>query len=84
MKTKIAVIIFLLMMSFYSTAYSEEQEISKNDPPQILTSDLALKQMIEDPVKVVSFVIVDSDNITEVTINGEKQEFMPAPVVEII
>lgn len=83
MKTKIALIIFLLMMSFYSTAYSEEQEISKNDPPQILTSDLALKQMIEDPVKVVSFVIVDSDNITEVTINGEKQEFMPAPVVEI-
>lgn len=83
MKTKIAVIIFLLMMSFYSTAYSEEQEISKNDPPQILTSDLALKQMIEDPVKVVSFVIVDSDNIIEVTINGEKQEFMPAPVVEI-
>jgi len=71
------------MTSFYSSAYSEEQEISKNDPPQILTSDLALKQMIESPTKIVSFVIVDSDNITEVTINGEKQEFMPAPVVEI-
>ncbi len=71
------------MISFCSTAYSEEQEISKNDPPQILTSDLALKQMIEDPTKVVSFVIVDSDNISEVTINGKKQEFIPAPIVEI-
>lgn len=83
MKTKIILIILLVIISFCSTAYSEEQEISKNDPPQILTSDLALKQMIEDPTKVVSFVIVDSDNISEVTINGKKQEFIPAPVVEI-
>lgn len=83
MKTKIILIALLLIVSLFATAYSEAQEISKTDPPQILTSDLALKQMIEDPTQVVSFVIVDSDNITEVIINEEEQEFIPAPVVEI-
>jgi hypothetical protein len=83
LKTKIVLVVLLSTISFCSSAYSQEQEISKNDPPQILTSDLVLKQIIEDPTKVVSFVIIDSDNISEVTINGEKQEFIPAPIIEI-
>lgn len=83
MKIKIVLIIAILSISLSSTAVAQDQEISQSEPPQILTSDLVRKQMIESPTKVVSFVIVDSDNITEVTINGEKQNFEPDTIIEI-
>jgi len=83
LKTTIVFVFAILSISLSSTVVAQDQETSQSEPPQILTSDLVRKQMIEAPTKVVSFVIVDSDNITEVTINGEKQNFEPDTIIEI-
>ncbi|MCP4756585.1 MAG: FecR domain-containing protein [Proteobacteria bacterium] len=43
--------------------------------PQIMTSDLARSQLLKEPTRVVTFVVVDDDFIEQVVINGEPQEF---------
>lgn len=46
-----------------------------NQPPQVLTSDLASRHVADRDNITVNFVIVDTDNVTKVTINGEPQKF---------
>lgn len=54
-----------------------------DNPPEILTSDLALKTVLESDRLEVNFVVVDTDNVTEVTINGEPQSITPGDTVVI-
>lgn len=56
---------------------------SDDNPPEILTSELALKTVLESDRLEVNFVIVDSDTVTEVTINGEPQSITPGDTVLI-
>ncbi|MBI4083358.1 MAG: hypothetical protein HY423_12185 [Candidatus Lambdaproteobacteria bacterium] len=51
--------------------------------PQILTADLAFRQKVETDRLRVNFVIVDTDKVTEVRINGIPQQFTPADTVQI-
>ena len=53
----------------------------ENNPPEVLTSDLSLKTVLESNRVQVDFVIVDDDKVVEVTINGEPQTFEPAETV---
>ncbi len=64
----------------YAWAQAEEE---RNDPPEILTSELALRTLLESKRLEATFVIVDTDTITEVTIDGEPQEFEPGDTVVI-
>lgn len=50
-------------------------------PPQVLTSDLYRRITVESRRLTADFVVVDSDTITEVTVNGEPVEFEPADTV---
>ena len=52
-----------------------------DDPPEILTSDLARKQAVDSDRRTVNFVIVDSDTVSEVYINGERQNITPGDTV---
>ena len=52
--------------------------------PQILTSDLTRKQIINYPAKVVTFVFVDDDLIKEVIINDQLQTFEPDKTIVIV
>ena len=62
---------------------TEPAEATIKDPPEILTSDMGLRTALESDRLTVNFVVVDSDNIVSVTINGEAQEFEPADTVMI-
>ena len=61
-----------------------EKSFKKNEAPQILTSDLARKQVVRQPSLVVSFVIVDDDKIETVMINGVSQRFKASNTVVIL
>jgi hypothetical protein len=54
-----------------------------NNPPEVLTSELALKTVLESDHLDVNFVIVDTDNIVEVKIDGVKQAITPGDTVQI-
>lgn len=54
-----------------------------DDPPEILTSDLARKQVVNSDRRTVHFVIVDSDTVSEVYINGERQTITPGDTVAL-
>lgn len=56
---------------------------AQDEAPQVLTSDLALRQEISTSSLTVNFVIVDDDEITKVTIDGEEQEIIPGDTVLI-
>ena len=60
-----------------------QEEEGTNQPPEVLTSELTLKTVLESSKLEVTFVIVDSDNVAEVSINGEAQQFDPADTVMI-
>lgn len=66
-----------LWLGLASVAWAQEEA------PQVLTSDLALKQEIETSRITVNFVIVDDDNITKVKIDGEEQKIIPGDTVLI-
>lgn len=84
MKSTWLTIIPLFFLLFFQTALGQEvEEEIPNNPPQILTSDLIRKQVIQEPSIVVTFVIVDDDNINEVTINGVPEEFDPDSTILI-
>jgi N-acetylneuraminic acid mutarotase len=51
--------------------------------PQILTSDLTRRQTITTDTFRVNFVIVDTDPVTEVTLNGEKQTIEPDQAIAL-
>ena len=63
--------------------YAQADEEGANYAPQILTSDLAQETPITVDRLSVYFVIVDSDTIIEVTIDGEPQDFVPGDTVLI-
>lgn len=75
----------LLMIPFLiltATCAVFGQEVM-NEPPQILTADLVLKQIVEEESLAVSFVITDQDEIIEVFINDEPANFTPGRIVII-
>lgn len=59
------------------------QSNENKEAPQILTTDLVRRQKVETGRLDVSFVIYDSDAITEVRINGEAQDFAPSNTINI-
>lgn len=69
----------LAWMGPAAVAWAQEQEADQ--PPEILTSELALKTVLETEELEVDFVVVDTDPVTEVTINGEPQPITPADTV---
>jgi hypothetical protein len=56
---------------------------SGGEGPQILTADLARRQTITADTFRVNFVVLDEDQVVEVSINGEKQSFAPDQAVAI-
>ncbi len=92
MKQKISILVFVFVFYCVSLVLGQDaaltvgKESLEGDPtaaPQILTSDLARKQIIRKEYKLVSFVFIDDDNITEILINGKSQEFEPNTTVTI-
>ncbi len=82
--SKIESRLLLFFLPFFIVQlYAGIVNAEQNDPPQILTSDLFRKQMLDKPVKVVSFIIIDSDNIVAVTINGEEQTIIQGTLIEL-
>jgi len=67
------------MIATSFTAVAQEENLA----PQILTSDLVRIQEVQEQTKEVSFVIVDSDIIKEVIIDGELQIIEPATTLVI-
>jgi len=51
--------------------------------PQILTSDLTVKQLLDEATKTVSFVFIDDDPIHEISINDEAVSFIPGKTVVV-
>jgi len=72
---KLKLVLFLLLFWGGECFAQTVEEVAEKAPPQILTSDLTRKQVLKKPEKVVSFIIVDDDMITEVIINGESLDF---------
>ena len=64
-----------------SPVFAQKEE--NKEAPQILTTDLTRRQEVNSSQLDVSFVIYDDDAISEVTINGEKQDFIPANTLSI-
>ncbi|MDH4122116.1 MAG: hypothetical protein OEV94_10465 [Deltaproteobacteria bacterium] len=53
-------------------------------PPQILTSDLVQSQVVVRPKRVVTFVVVDEDDVVEVMLDGQPQKITPSPTVMVV
>ncbi len=68
-----------LWMCVAFTATAQE-----NEAPQVLTSDLALRQVVTSEKLTVNFVIVDDDKVVKVTIDGEPQNFTPEDTVMLV
>lgn len=76
----------LLMVVQASLAWAQEngpkgETQMDKDPPQILTSELSLTQVVHKPLLKVHFIIADKNNISEVSINGEAQAIKNGPNV---
>ena len=72
--------VFALLITLLPGILLAEED---TNAPQILTTDLIRKQILKDPEKVVSFVFVDENNITEILINGVSQNFKNSDTVLI-
>ena len=70
-------------LAAFCLAASAHVAAQEEKAPQVLTSDLALKQIVENDRLTVNFVIVDDDKIVKITIDGEAQEFEPSDTVLI-
>ncbi len=70
MKIKLLLIVPVFIISFFQVALGQNDSLI-NEPPQILTTDLTRIQVVESPKLSVIFVVVDSDLITDITINDE-------------
>jgi hypothetical protein len=71
------------MIVLVTTLSSINLAQSNGKPPQILTSDLMRKQIIETPTILVTFVFIDNDNITYVEINGEEEDITPDKTIVV-
>ncbi|MCP4294233.1 MAG: hypothetical protein GY786_01350 [Proteobacteria bacterium] len=85
MKIKIVVLLLTLFGFGIDPGISQEssEQVPDNEAPQILTSDLVRKQVVEEATLDVSFVIVDDDNIDTVLINGTFHEFEKGNTISI-
>jgi hypothetical protein len=75
--------LLLVLALLLSGTVAWAQEKSEQDAPEILTSELTLKTLLETDRLEVTFVIVDTDNITEVKIDGQTQAITPGDTVQI-
>ena len=66
------------LLGFAPMAWAQDEA---DNPPEILTSELALKTLLESDRLEVNFVIVDTDQVTEVKINGQAQAIEPGDTV---
>ena len=69
----------LLVVGLYAPAVA--QDGPQAQPPQILTTDLVQRQVVQSPKKTVQFVLVSESKITRVMINGKAQAIHPADTV---
>ena len=63
---------------------AREQEARYADlPPRILSSDLPSRLIVEQDTIEVTFVVVDTDDVVEVRVNGQREPIRPGPTVAI-
>lgn len=76
---------FLVMLTVFvaNGAKAQENNDAADEPPQILTTDLAQENKATAETMTVNFVFVDDNHITKITINGEEQQFEPSDTVMI-
>jgi len=72
-----------IAVAFSLAASAAWAQAPSDDPPEILTSELALKTVLESDKMDVNFVFIDQDSVTEVKINGEKQAITPGDTVQL-
>lgn len=77
---KIVLLMALFCLGFTAQLLAQD---GGGDAPQILTTDLASEMEAQSEQITVNFVIVDSDQVTKVTIDGEPQTFDPGDTVLI-
>lgn len=73
----------LLLAAALACAAAPIMAQSDDNPPQVLTSELANTTLLESERLEVNFVIVDTDTITEVRIDGKVQPITPGDTVLI-
>ena len=78
MRYRIAVWLAVLCAGFAVAVSGQE-----GNAPQILSADLAPRQVVEEPELTVNFVVVDSDKVVKVTIDGKPETITPADTVLI-
>ncbi len=85
MKIKIVLLLLTLFGFGIDPGISQEgsEQTQNDEAPQILTSDLVRKQVVEESTLDVSFVIVDDDNIETVLIDGVSHEFETGNTISI-
>ncbi|MCH8882294.1 MAG: hypothetical protein IIA41_02210 [SAR324 cluster bacterium] len=81
--TRYSAVLLALALCAWAAPAAAQDEAEESQAPQILTSDLARRHVLTEDRISVDFVIVDSDNIVRVTINGEPQQFTPSDTVLI-
>ena len=81
--TRYSSVLLALALCAWAAPAAAQDEGEESLAPQILTSDLARRHILTEDRISVDFVIVDSDNVTRVTINGEPQQFTPSDTVVI-
>ncbi len=74
----------LAVLLIWTATIATAEEDTQANPPEILTSDLTLKTLLDSNRIEANFVIVDDDEVVEVTINGEIQSFEPGDTVLIV
>ncbi len=77
------ILLFLSLTTQPIIGQEKKENTAENPAPQILTTDLTRKQISKTTTKSVSFVIIDDDNIEQISINGEPVEFSPAKSVVV-
>jgi len=74
---RLLLLVSLLTILLLSTAHGEEG----NQSLTILSPDLTRKQEILDEEPVLTFIIIGSSDINDISINGQAQDFEPAKTV---
>lgn len=80
LKIKSLLMIPLFILATTCVAFGQEEV---NEAPQIMTSDLTLKQVVQKETLPVSFIIIDDDQIIEILINDVPVSFTPGTTVVI-
>ena len=83
LKTYLSVLLCIVFSGYVFCIPAFAQQSGSEDAPQILTTDLIERQKAESSQLDANFVIYDDDVIKEVTINGQKIEFIEANTLSI-